>query len=248
MKLPQLHQFNLAFKITFSLFLLCVGFGMLQGQAYIVLVMNSDGEISAPGLHSIKKHYYVAPVPILQHAIDGSMKDEVETPEDRKVLEEWMAAGAPKSMYEEKVHEIIERSCIDCHSPGGEAEFSNFEDFDVLQKLAIFSYKPYLKKRLRMAHPHMLAIPVFILPTVLLLGLSALSHRAKICLMGAPLLGTLVDVLGWFITMIYPSAALMIVIGGIMCHGGTYLAIFINLYHLWFYKLNKPNSELYELG
>ena len=161
MKLPCLHQFNYAFKITFSLFLLCIGFGMLQGQAYLVLVLNNDGEISAPGLDSIMKHYYVPPVPILQHAIDGSMKDEVETPEDRKILEDWMAAGAPKSMYEEKVHEIIERSCIDCHSTGGEAEFSNFENFKELQKLAIFSYKPYLKKRLRKAHPHMLAISSF---------------------------------------------------------------------------------------
>ena len=247
MKLPGLHQLNLALKITFSLFLLCVAFGMLQGQAYILLVLNGDGEISAPRLGDISKHYYVPPVPLLQHAIDGSMKDEVETPEDRKILEDWMAAGAPKTMYEEKVREVIERSCIDCHSPGGEAEFSNFENFDQLQKLAIFSYKPYLKKRLRKAHPHMLAIPVFILPTVLLLGLSALSYPIKIFLMGAPLLGTFLDVLGWFITMIFPSAALMIVVGGIMCHGGTYLAIFINFYYLWFYKSAKPHSELYEL-
>ena len=248
MKLPHLHQFNYAFKITFSLFLLCIGFGMLQGQAYLVLVLNNDGEISAPGLDSITKHYYVPPVPILQHAIDGSMKDEVETSEDRKILEDWMAAGAPKSMYEEKVHEIIERSCIDCHSTGGEAEFSNFENFKELQKLAIFSYKPYLKKRLRKAHPHMLAIPVFILPTVLLLGFTALSHRAKIFFMGAPLLGAFVDVLGWFVTMVYPSAAFMILIGGMLCHGGTYFAMLINIYHLWLYKPANLDSESHELG
>ena len=236
MKLPGLHQFPLAFKVTFSLFLLCVSFGMLQGQAYMILVLGGDGRISVPRLGDISKHYYVPPVPILQHAIDGSMKDEVETLEDRKILEEWMRAGAPKSMYDEKVHEIIERSCIDCHSPGGDAEFANFENFDNIKKLAIFSYKPYLKKRLRVAHPHMLAIPVFILPTVLLLGLSALSSRTKIFLMGAPLLGTFLDISGWFLTMVFPSAALMIMVGGILCHGGTYLAIVVNLYYLWFYQ------------
>ena len=35
------------------------------------------------------------------------MKDEVETPEDRKILEDWMAAGAPKTMYEKKFTRLL---------------------------------------------------------------------------------------------------------------------------------------------
>lgn len=243
MNLPALHELNYYLKATISIFLICITFGMLQGQAYLMLVMSDSQQKALPVLDSISKHYYVPPVPILKHAIDGSMKDEVETDEDRKILEEWMEAGAPKQMYDEQVREIIERSCIDCHSPGGEAEFSDFEDFENLQKLAVFSYKPYIKKRLRMAHPHMLTIPLYILPTVLLLSLTHLSSSTKMGLMTIPLLGILIDVTGWFITMVTPSAAVLVLVGGILCHVGTYVAIALNFYYLWFFKTKRVFDE-----
>ena len=81
-----------------------------------------------------------------------------------------------------------------------------------------------------------MSLTIRFIPTVLLLALSALSSRTKTFLMGAPLLGTFLDISGWFLTMIFPSAALMIMVGGILCHGGTYLAIVVNLYYLWFYQ------------
>lgn len=244
MKLPASHELNVHIKVTLSLFLLCITFGMIQGQAYLIMVMSETDNNDKSVLESISEHYYVPTVPILKHAIDGSMKDEVETEDDRRVLEAWMNQGASEQFYEEKVREIIQRSCIDCHSPGGDAEFANFENFENLQKLAIFSYKPYIKKRLRMAHPHMLSIPLFILPTVLLLGLSALSDRTKMYLMGAPLLGTFVDVTGWFLTMFYPGVAIMILIGGVLCHVGTYTAILLNFYYLWLYEAKQVSNEL----
>ena len=243
MNLPAPHEFNYYLKATISLFLICITFGMIQGQAYLILVMSDSQQKALPVIDSIARHYYVPPVPILKNAIDGSMKDEVETDEDRKVLESWMKAGAPRKMYDDKVREIIARSCIDCHSPGGEAEFSDFGSFEKLQSLAIFSYKPYIKKRLRMAHPHMLTIPLYILPTVLLLSLTPLSSRTKTCLMTIPLLGILIDVTGWFITMVTPSAAILVLIGGILCHVGTYVAIALNLYYLWLYNSKRVLNE-----
>lgn|GEM_PF-1030159 len=232
----QLHHASLSLKVAFSLFLGSMLFGLFLAEAYLVLRL-SGSESKVPGVKKVQEHFFVKKHPLLRIAIDGSMKEYVETQEERQMLLDFMEKKAPKEMYEEeKFKEFLEYSCIDCHSPDGEASFADFTKFENLKEVAIFTYRPYLKKRLRIAHPHMLAIPLLLLPIVLALAFTPLTEKWKLVWMSLPLIGVLLDISFWFVTMVYPWGAYFIMLGGAMTIGGALCAIGLNLYYLWFYK------------
>jgi hypothetical protein len=222
-----------ALRIAYTLFLVSVGFGLVQAQLYLLLSIRTSQGQWFPSPQDIANHFYVKKIPLLKKAIDGNMSEYIDSNDDRQALYQWMKAMAPRNVYEKRIKEILEDSCVECHAPNEEAFFADFTKYEGIQKVAIFSYVPYLRARLRISHPHMLAIPLFMLPIVLGLLFTPLKTNWKIALMALPFLGVLLDISSWFLTMVFPWGAWFILLGGGMTAFSVVLAILLNLYFLW---------------
>ncbi|MBT3784254.1 hypothetical protein HOF92_04700 [bacterium] len=223
-------------RLCVTFFLLCIAMGVVQAQLYLNLTVKSDPNSLFPSYQDIQDHFYVKKVPILRRAIDTNMSKYVETEEDREAFYQFMKDKAPQDQYEKVLQPILEFSCVDCHSQGGEASFADYTNYEGIRAKAIFSYWPYIRRRLRISHPHMLAIPLFILPLALGLWFTPLSARVKGILMSLPFVGVLVDISSWFLTMAVPTGSALIVLGGGITAGSVVMILLAELYFLWFVR------------
>ena len=222
-----------ALRIAYTLFLICIGSGLIQAQLYLLLSIRTPPGQWLPSPTDIANHFYVKKIPLLKKAIDGNMSEYIDSNDDREDFYRWMKAMAPRPMYEKRIQEILEDSCVECHAPDGDAFFADFTHYEGIRRVAIFSYLPYLRARLRLSHPHMLAIPLFMLPIVLGLLFTPLNRHWKLGLMCAPFLGVFIDISAWFLTMVFPWGAWFILLGGGLSAGSVFAAMGVNLYFLW---------------
>ncbi|MCJ8344014.1 hypothetical protein MJH12_00580 [bacterium] len=219
------------FKLAWAMLLICLLWGYTQGILYIALVTTD--KIQAPLPKDVKSHFRVSQQPLLKSMLEGTMSEYVESEEDRQIFYTWMKNGATKKEYKEKVADIIEASCIECHAPDGDAAYANFEKFEVLQKTAIYSYLPHFKRILKKAHPHALAISLLIFPFVLSLAFWPICSRKKTLLATAPYIGLFLDLNGWFFMMFSQNAFALIMFGGALTAISIYTLGFGSLYFLF---------------
>ncbi|MCO4779003.1 MAG: hypothetical protein KC471_01330 [Flavobacteriaceae bacterium] len=225
------------FKCSWSLLLISLLWGYTQSIFYVALVTTD--KLQTPNPSQVKNHFEIKKQPLLKSMLEGSMSEYLDSDEDRQAFYIWMKNGAQQPEYNNKVKEIVNFSCIECHQPGEKAEFANFENFEVIQSTAIYSYLPHLKKILRKSHPHALSISLLILPFILSLQLWPISSHSKIVLSCTPYIGLILDISGWFLMLVHPSSFWLILFGGGLTTSLIYILGFGSLYHIWWVQNEK---------
>lgn len=220
-------------KFAFSLFISCIVLGLLQAHLYLKLEVEKGDTSFFPSTKKIQDHFFVEKIPILRKAIDTNMSQYVESPEDRELFYRFMEEKAPRELYEKELKPVLEYSCLECHSEGGEAYNDDFSTYEGISQKAIFSYQPYLKKRLKIAHPHMLTIPLFLLPLSLAIWFTPLGEKTRGILMSMPFCGVIIDISSWFLTMFYKQGAWLVLLGGTLTALGTITNLMVLCYFLW---------------
>jgi len=220
-------------KICLSLFFVCIALGVFQAQLYLRFKIGNDSAALLPSVKEVENHFFVEKIPILRRAIDTNMSEYVETEEDRKLFYTFMEKKAPRELYETQLKPVLEFSCLECHSEGGEAASMDFSTYEGIRKKAIFSYRPHIRQRLKIAHPHMLAIPLFLLPLALGIWFTPLKERTRGILMAMPFCGVILDISAWFLTMYYKKGVWLILIGGGITTLGVFMSLLVVFYSLW---------------
>lgn len=230
-----LHQLDKSLKTLISLILLCLCIGLLQGYFYLNL-KSSNSTNNSSALDKVEKKFFVPKIPLLEYKIKGSMRTYFETKEDFEIMMNWIQQKGDDKYYDDKVSTIVEDSCVDCHAPNEKAYFADYTNYANLKETTVFKYKPYIISLLRKSHPHMLMIPFIFLPLSILLYFSPLYGFKKYFLMNSPFLFILLDINGWFLTMVIKEAAVLILLGAFFQIVLFFVNLFLCLYYLWVYK------------
>lgn len=229
----NLTDFQKPLKIAFSLFITCIALGLFQAHLYLKLEVEKGDSSFLPSIEKIQNHFYVEKIPVLRKAIDTNMSQYIDSPEDRELFYTFIREKAPRPLYETKLKPVLEYSCLECHSEGGEASSEDFSTYEGIAKKAIFSYQPYIKKRLKIAHPHMLTIPLFLLPLSLAIWFTPLHEKTRGILMSMPFCGVILDICSWFVAMFYKQGAWLVLAGGTLTALGTITNLMVLFYFLW---------------
>ena len=212
-------------RIGISALVLVLFVGLLASASHLVTHYENRDELPGFTLDDIRGAYHGIDSPgLLGSALERGHPESLPT-EQRAVLLEWLAGGRIVEDYDSldlefPPAEIIDQSCIECHTRAAGAETATLipplEYFDDIKEIA-FSRKVLPTPVAVLAastHAHALALSI---QGIVVAGLVLLTRwpRAWISLLIAIMgLGLLGDVGGWWLTRFSPSWALSIVVSG----------------------------------
>ncbi len=221
--------------------LLVLGLGYLLAQVYLytkeVKPMMDKGHSLVDGVAYTYNGVPTAEPRILV-TLRGSMASTV-SPKEFSSIQEWIAEGATPEGYEGAVANVIERSCASCHGESGyPPEITGYEDTLPLTEP---DSGVDIAKLARMTHIHLLGIPMLMFMIGSLFIRTRFNEGFKIFVVVLPFLGMVWDVAHWWITKVEPSAAMGIIVGGILMGSGFGLQWVMTMWDIWI-PLRKPKQ------
>ena len=177
-----------------------------------------DGE-AHPGLDDPKNMW--------QYLGGESWEDPV-TQENRKVITDWIRAGAPESGFK-NVKSILtaEGKCGDCHVPGGMMESMPFDTYEAVVPLTKPGGKYPLGKLLISAHNHLFGFAALALLLSIGVCFTGVPNKLRMLLILGASGGAALDIAGWFLTRSWgePWHLLIMTGGGLFGLSTTAMAL-----------------------
>ncbi len=231
-------------KLLYTAFLLLMGIGYLMALVY--LYTSHEGHDRKAGLSMVDivdTYYGNRSGTRLEAAIRGPMAGNIQKPEDRHVIVAWLKSGTPEQDYRTTVRPILERSCLQCHSPASGLKIPDLSTYAGIRKVANVDTGESLHTLMKLSHIHLFGIGLVALGIGLVFRLASVGDWFKATLMVLPFLAIFVDILAWFLTKWDPVYAYTVVVAGALL-GLTWAGqILISLYQLWFLKApDRTNS------
>ena len=227
----SVKSLNCSARVAISLF--CVSVLMGLGYALLAITMSiTGGKTLIPPIDQVQQKY--AGIMIVS-AMKGSMYDHVSEDESIDVVREWVEAGAPEEVYNEKIAPILEEDCTDCHSTTSTMT-------DAKQDLPLTSYEEVLKVTERgqpwsklavQSHTHMFAIGTLVLAMSLLMAHASVLNGLKTLLIVLASLGLWGDVLSWTLAKYISVVGYLVPFTGAALIGSLGLMAVIVLLDCW---------------
>ena len=160
--MPHYRRFpdaSVSEKILDSMFLLLIGLGYLFALAHTFYShAGRDGE---PGLsvEDVKIAYYGEHEQTrLGAALNGGMSDNLEFPEQKKIIFNWIANGSDEPTFNEKIGPILNDSCIGCHSAEADMGLAPLESYQEVLALTGMDEGASIQSLVRVSHIHLFGI------------------------------------------------------------------------------------------
>ena len=148
----------------------------------------------------------------LESVLQGSMAFAVRN-DDFTRFQHWIRSGATREGYQ-PLDAIVQLKCANCHKPGGNPPMvRNFEEVRLL--LQVDEGRP-AQALARTTHVHLFTIPLMLFPLGLLFIRTRYPERWKAILVALPFAAVAWEVLNWWLTRAFPSAAWGILLGGLL--------------------------------
>lgn len=235
-KVEGLTSLPVSSKVAITLFLCIAGIGYLLGFANIYLSYSPvDGK---PGLS-------IADVRIafsgsgsgstLEKALDGSMKQYVDSEADAAKIKAWLKAGAKEADFG-SVKEILANSCVSCHSADAKAAGVVLETYADVSPLLKADTGMSVSRLVSLSHMHVLATITILFLLCLVFSFTAFTEPVKIIVMAFSLASIAADIGSWWLAKFVSAFAVLVILGG-MCLAVAFLALIVlSLYDLWLKK------------
>lgn len=226
---------SLSEKLLYTAFLLLMATGYLMALVY--LYTSHKGHDGKPGLslEDIVYNYYGNRSGTrLEAAIRGPMAGYVERDEDRYEIVAWLKSGAPVSGYRTTVFPILERSCLQCHSPASGLRLPDLSTYAAIKTVANVDTGQSLHTLMKLSHIHLFGIGLVALGIGLIFRLAAMRSWLKAAIMVLPFAVIFADILAWFLTKWDPIYAYTVVVAGVLLGLAWAVQILVSLYQLWF--------------
>jgi hypothetical protein len=179
----------------------------------------------------------------LTQMINGPMRKNLESEEQKRAIEEWVWSGADEAGYEEVVRPILQKQCVRCHDMFGKAEFAPLTTYEEVKSKAEPHRGITWLKLARLSHEHFFGMGLICFGAGFTLLRSDRWLRWKHRLVAGAFLSILGDIGGWWLTKLAaPFAWLVIVSGGLQV--AFFAAIFcLAVYEMWFYRAPQPGAS-----
>ena len=233
----SLRQIATREKLLYSAFLILAGLGYLM--ALILIYTVDAGNDKRPGLsmQDIADDYYGNRSGTrLEAAIRGPMASHLDTVESRNKIVAWLYQGASEAEYETTVKPILQRDCLECHSPAAGMGLPDLSTYAGVRKMAQVDTGQSLQSLVRLSHIHLFGIGL------LLLGVGLIFRHAEgrpwlmNTIILTPFVAVLVDIVAWFLTKTDPVYAYTIVIAGAILGIALATQILTSLYQMWLWR------------
>jgi len=220
-------------NIVYSLFISVIAAGYVA--ALINLYLSHERADLIPGmtLQDVVTHFHgSASVTRLTHMINTSMRQYLETDDEKHAIEEWVGRGASEVEYP-SVRPIFQNRCIKCHDMFGKAEFAPLTTLDEIHRYTAAKEGVSWSHIARVSHQHLFGMGLIFWSIGLILFRTPRIMTFKSILLALALISVFVDIAGWSLTKLHPGFALLVVGAGAL-HAACFAVIaMVCLYEMW---------------
>lgn len=242
MRQRSFYACSLSEKLLYTAFLLLMGVGYLMAMVY--LYTSHEGHDGKPGVSIediVDTYYGNRSGTRLEAAVRGPMAGYVQQPGDRHEVVAWLKSGAPETGYRATVRPILEKSCLQCHSPASGLKIPDLSTYEGIKAVANVDTGESLHTLMKLSHIHLFGIGLVALGIGFIFRLAAVPGWLKATLMVVPFAAIFADILAWFLTKWDPVYAYTVVTAGALLGLAWAGQILISLYQLWFLKAPQDN-------
>ncbi len=249
MRQRRFYDCTLSEKLLYSGFLSLIGLGYLMALTY--LYTSHEGHDGKPGLsiEDVAETYYGNRSGTrLEAAVRGPMAGYIQQTEDRHQIVAWLKDGGDEQGYNARIRPILEKSCLQCHSPASGLTVPDFSNYAGIQAVVDVDTGESLHTLMKLSHIHLFGIGLVALAIGFIFRLAVIDDWIKAPLMVLPFLAIFADILAWFLTKWDPIYAYTVVTAGAFLGIAWAGQIFISMYQLWFLRAPVEKVQPTETG
>jgi hypothetical protein len=227
------------------MFLLTIGLGYLFALAHTYFSHEGrDGE-SGLSVQDVKIAYYGEHQQTrLGAALNGSMGGNLEYPEQKTIIFNWIEDGSNEATFNDKIAPILNENCITCHSAESDMELPPLTSYSEAIKLTTSDHGASIQSLVRVSHIHLFGIAFILFFVGRIFILCEMPVLIKRITVAIPFIAILLDILSWFATKTVPGFAYVVVTAGGLMGVSLSIQILVSLYQMWFYKPKSIPLEM----
>lgn len=246
--MPSYRRFqdcSVSERLLDSIFLITIGLGYLFALAH--LYFSHEGRDGQPGLsvEDVKIAYYGQHQQTrLGAALNGPMSGNLEYPDQKQIIFDWIEHGADVDTFNANVAPILNKNCIMCHSPDSGMNLPPLTNYEEVMKVTQSDTGASIQSLVRVSHIHLFGIAFILFFVGRIFILCEMKPVVKRVMVLIPFFAILLDILSWYVTKIVPGFAIVVVLSGALMGLSLVGQILVALYQMWFYK---PKVEPIEM-
>ena len=225
----------LALRLVYSMALLVLGTGYLFAMLQVYYThAGLDGDARMVSAEDIRRAYHGSEDDTrLEVALNGPMSGML--PDDqRKVIFDWVKAGADQAGYEAKVKPIVTERCMVCHN-GSNPHQPDLSTYDGIHKLAERGSCATIPTLVRVSHIHLFGITfIFFIVSSIFAHAWVRPLWFKHVMIVLPFLTILTDIFSWYLTRLYPNFAWFIIVSGALMGLSFTVQWCVSMWQMWF--------------
>jgi hypothetical protein len=232
-------------KLLDTIFLLTIGLGYLFALGH--MYYSHEGRDGKPGLsvQDVEIAYYGAHQKTrLGAALDGSMGVNLEFPEQKQIIFDWISKGADIDEFNTKVAPIMNANCVMCHSSASGMGVAPLTNYQEVVELTRGDTGASIQSLVRVSHIHIFGIAFILFFVGRIFILCEMLPIVKRVMVVVPFIAILFDILSWYATKIIPGFSYVVVISGGLMGLSLCGQIFVSIYQMWFYKPKSNPTEM----
>jgi len=246
--MPHYRRFSdasVSEKILDTMFLITIGLGYLFALGHTYFSHEGRDGQSGMSVEDVKIAYYGEHQQTrLGAALNGGMGANLETPEQKQTIAEWIESGADRAAFDSKIAPIMNDNCIGCHSSEADMGLPPLTSYEEVMQLTHQDTGASIESLVRVSHIHLFGIAFILFFVGRIFILCEMSVTLKRITVAVPFLAIMLDIFSWYLTKAIPGFAYVVVIAGALMGISLTIQILVSLYQMWLYK---PKSEPIEM-
>jgi hypothetical protein len=243
----------LSLRLVYTMALLVLGTGYLFAMLQVFYThAGLDGDARMVSAEDIRVAYHGSENDTrLEVALKGPMSGML--PDDqRKLIFDWVKAGADQAGYEAKVKPIVAERCMACHD-GSNPHQPNLSTYEGIHQLAERGGGATIPTLVRVSHIHLFGITfIFFIVSSIFAHAWVRPLWIKHVTIVLPFLTILTDIFSWYLTRLYPGFAWFIIASGALMGLSFTVQWCVSMWQMWFGKVPAAvadaNGHLPETG
>lgn len=232
-------------KLLDTIFLLTIGLGYLfaLGHTYF----SHEGRDGQPGMsvQDVEIAYYGKHQQTrLGAALNGSMGGNLEYPEQKEIVFEWIKDGTDVDAFNANVAPIMNENCVGCHSEDSGMNLPPLTTYEEVMELTHADTGASVESLVRVSHIHLFGIAFILFFVGRIFILCEMAPMVKRVTVIIPFLAIVLDIFSWYLTKISPGFAYVVVLSGGLMGLSLCGQILVSIYQMWLYK---PDVEPIEM-
>jgi len=232
-------------RLMDTMFLITIGIGYLFALTYMFFSHSErDGEAGL-SVDDIKIAYYGEHlITRLGAALNGSMSDNLEFPQQKQIIFDWIDKGTKEDTFKTEIAPILNDNCIACHSVEAEMGLPPLTSYNEVLAFTKMDTGISIHSLVRVSHIHMFGIAFILFLVGRIFVLCEMSVKLKRAMVIIPFLAILIDILSWYLTKITPGFALLVIVSGGLMGISLCAQILISMYQMWFYTPKRKRKHV----